>query len=179
MLKFDASVDSLDSLPMVCVACGTTATEVVEYSQDNIPIIGPGIGYISWREVIMPYCADHAKRFKSRFQLLRFGQAFLFIAGFICICFPLLNNSRNFRYFFHVPMSEQVEFALGLLGLSLIVLSAFSFLVKPFLYDVRVSKNDSGIVIKAKNAVFIDAVIEASNMLPNKALNTDREDAAG
>src|SRR3954469_17819735 len=73
-------------LPRICVVCGRPSDELVQYTQDSVPIVLPGVGFVRTAQVAVPYCKLHAAAFRQRFANLRRVQT----AAYAFTIIPLL-----------------------------------------------------------------------------------------
>src|SRR5262245_60100913 len=117
-------------LPHICVACGAKSVELVEYTQDSVPITLPGVGIVRTTRVTAPHCAEHATAFRRRFTRLRWAQSVAYVAALAVIPgLPRFNQA--------IPLPVTVRIACMAVGIAaFLFLVATIFFVKPFLYDI-------------------------------------------
>lgn len=144
------------AVPKLCVACGGAANGHLAYSQDDLPIVGPGVGGVSWHEVAFPYCEKHARRFRWRFRVLGVFQAVTFVSGLFACCAVAAAGNKDLVSILNWRMPDVVRTILSTTGLALISTSATSFLVKPFLYDAKVKVDRERVTFKARSQGFIE-----------------------
>ena len=152
------SVSNDAELPNCCVVCGESSVEFMVYQQDNFPVILPGIGFVSWRTVGFPYCTAHGQRFRRRQKLLRVFQAVFFLSGLAVMALTEAVNNRDVSQLTGLRIPDAAVVVINMIGLGMIVLSAVSFFVKPFLYDASIEVTGTRVVISARSKEFIDRV---------------------
>lgn len=119
-------------MPNVCVVCGQAASQGEAIEQDRAPIPLPFVVIVRVDKVKLPYCDQHRLGFHKRFSRLHWFQGigfalFLGLSGFA---------SRPARGLLGV--NNETGMLLAALGLiSVLLVGASIFFVKPFLYDAK------------------------------------------
>jgi hypothetical protein len=145
-------------MPHKCVVCDMDVSDLFSYTQDHLPIVGPGVGFVSTTQVWVPYCANHRDRFQSRFRKLRLWQGVAY--GVIVVCLvTILFEPFRLRLGW-APQPGPVSWTF--VGLLFAFLVMTIFCIKPFLYDVFVTRSGNQIRFKSKYRSFIKNIIEAN-----------------
>ena len=137
-------------IPHVCVACGDYDATLLEYTQDHVPLVLPGIGIVWTTDVTIPYCAIHARRFQSRFSRLRIAQLVAYILAIVAGSLIFIPGIRDLLQLPHAPTT--LEFFLT--GGAFLFLIVSIFLLKPFLYDVFIAVSGNRVCFKGGVAAF-------------------------
>jgi hypothetical protein len=148
-------------MPHNCVVCGTDVSPLFSYTQDHLPLVGPGIGLVRTTQVAIPYCAEHREAFQRRFRRLRIAQGVVYAVLVICgftIFFEPVRLSFGWD-----PKPGLVSGVFG--GVLFLFLLVTIFGIKPFLYDVFIKRSGNRIRIKSRSGVFIQRIIEANQAI--------------
>ena len=148
-------------MPHKCVVCGTDVSSLFSYTQDHLPLIGPGFGLVSTTQVSLPYCEEHANAFQHRFRKLRIAQGIVFVMLVICaftIFFEPVRLAFGWR-----PEPGPISYVFG--GMLFLFLVVTIFCIKPFLYDVFIKRSGNRMRINSRSAVFIKNVIDANQTI--------------
>jgi hypothetical protein len=146
-------------MPAVCAACGSAGAQPIHYTQDHIPIVLPGMGFVRTTQVAIPYCDSHAHEFQARFSRLRLAQgiAYALALAFGClVIFP--PDLRGLLLL--APQPSWIEYALT--AIVFLFLVATIFLVKPFMYDVFIAISGNQLRMKGGCPGFMDSVVVAN-----------------
>ncbi len=148
-------------MPCKCVVCGSDEVSLLTYTQDHVPLIGPGIGLVRTTPVSLPYCAEHARAFRGRFRNLRVAQG---VAGALLIAGWIVGCSKSFRAVLGWDPGPGLGDAM-FCGSVFLFLAATVFLIKPFLYDAYFKRFGNRLAIKSHSEIFIKDVIEANRQI--------------
>jgi hypothetical protein len=142
-------------MPNVCAACGAPSDQLVAYTQDNAPIVLPGIGVIRTMPVAVPYCVAHAADFRRRFKRLRWAQ----FMGYIVALAAGLAVAPRVNLFSFAPQLRIAAFVV--LAVSFVFLVISLFVIKPLQYDVYFSTDGNRLKVRG-NFAFLERVIESN-----------------
>ncbi len=148
-------------MPHKCVVCGTDVSALFSYTQDHLPLVGPGVGLVRTTQVAIPYCAEHRDAFQTRFRKLRIAQGAVYLVLLICAFTIFFEPARvSFGW---GPTPGPVSGVFG--GVLFLFLVITIFCIKPFLYDVFVKRSGNRLRITSRSNVFLRNVIEANQTI--------------
>lgn len=148
-------------MPHKCVVCGTDASQLLSYTQDHLPLFGPGVGLMRTTQVSLPYCHEQGSAFQTRFRKLRIVQGVVF-AILVIGAFTIFSEPVRL-WFGWGAKPGVVSLVFG--GVLFLFLGITIFCIKPFLYDAFITRFGNGMQIKSCSDVFIKNVIEANRAI--------------
>jgi len=148
-------------MPHKCAMCGADVSQLFTYTQDHLPLVGPGLGLMRTTQVAIPYCNEHASAFEKRFRKLRIAQGIVY--GILVVCALTIFFEPVRLAFGWGPEPGPISYAFG--GVLFLFLVITIFCIKPFLYDVFIKRSGNRIRINSRSGVFIRNVIEANQTI--------------
>ncbi len=148
-------------MPHKCVVCGTEVAKLFSYTQDHLPFIGSGAGFVRTTQVSIPYCDEHRQSFETRFRKLRIAQGFVYAILVVCVFTIFFPPVRE--WFGWGPEPGLVSGIFG--GLLFLFLVITIFCIKPFLYDVFLKQSGNRLHIKGRPTGFITNVMAANRSI--------------
>ncbi len=145
-------------MPQQCVVCGSDNTEFLQYAQEHMPLIWPGLSIHRKREIVLPYCDLHAKAHRRRFARLHLVQNSMIACLFLC-GIPGMILFENF------PDAKTIGALLAGVATCSLFLLPLTLVVRRRLYDAFFSNTRHGLRISSRHSGFIETV---------KSLNEDR-----
>lgn len=143
-------------IPPVCVVCGREATQWIDYQQDHRPITLPGVAFLTWTDVRIPYCEIDGLEFQKRFKILRAVQSVLYIVVLVTGGMWLFTEEGM-----DLGITRDVATLSGICaGIGFLTLVATIFVIKPRLYDVFINHTASGLRVSCKSTEFIAAMVQ-------------------
>lgn len=148
-------------MPYKCVVCGADVSELFSYTQDHLPLVGPGVGLVRTTQVAIPYCDEHRTTFQSRFRTLRIAQGAVYVVLLIC-AFTIFFEPVRVSFGWD-PRPGVVSGVFG--GVLFLFLVITIFCIKPYLYDVFIQRSGNHLRIKSRSTVFLRNVVEANKTI--------------